>query len=86
MVAHAKEKHLQKYAAIAEANLLPPQNAPVPADTAAVQHAKDKHFYLYQKIAEEHARMAAELEALKQAEEARQAQKEAEEYAHHQIV
>lgn len=45
----------------------------MPTDTAAVEYAKNKHFYLFQRIAEEHARMAAELEALKKAKEAEEA-------------
>lgn len=45
----------------------------MPADTAAVEFAKNKHFALFQKIAEEHARMAAELEALERARKAEEA-------------
>lgn len=67
VVAAAKEKHLLRYNAIKQANENAPNGVIVPADTAAVEYAKNKHFYLYQKIAEDHARMAAELEALKKA-------------------
>lgn len=36
----------------------------MPQDSNAVEYAKNKHLYLFQKIAEEHARIAAEREAL----------------------
>lgn len=42
----------------------------VPVDSHAVQYARNKHLSLFQKIADEHARIAAERETLKQAEEA----------------
>nr|XP_023022528.1 cuticle protein 18.6 isoform X2 [Leptinotarsa decemlineata] len=70
VVAAAKLKHLQKFSAIAQSNQVAPSQVVLPVDTKAVQFAKNKHFSLYQQIADEHARMAAELEALKRAEEA----------------
>lgn len=42
----------------------------VPTDSKAVQYAKNKHLALFEKIAQEHARIAAEREALKLQEEA----------------
>ncbi|KAG5878555.1 hypothetical protein JTB14_018877 [Gonioctena quinquepunctata] len=70
IVAAAKLKHLQKFSEIAQKNQVGPDHVTLPVDTKAVQFAKNRHFVLYQKIAEEHARMAAELEALKKVEEA----------------
>ncbi|KAJ8956060.1 hypothetical protein NQ318_016510 [Aromia moschata] len=69
VVAAAKERHLRKFAAIADAHRAGPGEAVVPADTRAVQFAKNKHLSLYQQIAEEHARLAAEADALRRAEE-----------------
>lgn len=66
VVAAAKERHLLKYNAIKQAHELAP-GVIVPPDTAAVEYEKSKHFALYQKIAAEHARMAAELEAIERA-------------------
>lgn len=68
VVAAAKEKHLRKYVAIANAHQEGPGPIIVPVDTKAVEFAKNKHLSLYQKIAEEHARLAAEAEALRKAE------------------
>ncbi|KAJ8972618.1 hypothetical protein NQ317_004673 [Molorchus minor] len=65
VVAAAKERHLQRYASIANAHQAGP-SVFVPADTKAVQYAKNKHLSLYQKIAEEHARLAAEAEAVRE--------------------
>ncbi|KAJ8910089.1 hypothetical protein NQ315_013226 [Exocentrus adspersus] len=63
VVAAAKENHLRRYAAIANAHQVAPGQAVVPADTKAVQFAKNRHFTLFQQIAEEHARLAAERKA-----------------------
>ncbi|XP_018572158.1 cuticle protein 16.8 [Anoplophora glabripennis] len=68
VVAAAKEKHLRKFAAIATAHQEGSNQAIVPVDTKAVEFAKNKHLSLYQQIAEEHARLAAETEALRKAE------------------
>lgn len=73
VVAAAKEKHLLRYNSIKQAHETAPVVAVVPEDTAAVQYAKNKHFVLFQKIAEDHARMAAELEALEKARKAEEA-------------
>lgn len=69
VVAAAKEKHLAQYTRIAEQHQFAPQAVVVPKDSRAVQNAKNRHLSLYQKIAEEHARIAAEREAQKLAEE-----------------
>ncbi|KAF7283170.1 uncharacterized protein LOC143193836 [Rhynchophorus ferrugineus] len=69
IVAAAKEKHLAQYSRIADAHQHAPQVVIVPVDSQSVQYARDKHLSLFQKIADEHARIAAEREALKQAEE-----------------
>lgn len=67
IVAAAKDKHYQLYAAIAESH----QHAPVaplgvlPRKTVAVAHAEAKHHDLFHQIASEHARIGAEREALK---------------------
>lgn len=74
VVAAAKEKHLLKYNAIKQAHQVAPGHVLIPVDTAAVEYAKNKHFALFQKIAEEHAKMAAELEALEKAKRADEAQ------------
>lgn len=73
VVAAAKERHLLKFNAIKQAHEVAPGTVLVPSDTVAVEYAKNKHFALYQKIAEEHARMAAELEALERAKKAEEA-------------
>ncbi|XP_017768470.1 PREDICTED: cuticle protein 19.8 [Nicrophorus vespilloides] len=69
-VAHAKEAHLNRYNAIAEAHRVVPGQVIVPLNTAAVQRASDKHHNLFVQIAADHARIAAEREAEKLAEEA----------------
>ncbi|EZA49209.1 hypothetical protein X777_12618 [Ooceraea biroi] len=65
----AKEKHLQLYQRIAEANA---RNIPVnlPRDSVSVARAKDKHNELYHKIAEQHMAIAAQREAERLAYEA----------------
>lgn len=68
-MAAAKNRHLVQFAKIANAHQVAPGFVVVPVDSVAVTRAKDKHFTLYQKIAEEHARIAAELEAKKLANE-----------------
>ncbi|XP_063923867.1 cuticle protein 16.8 [Zophobas morio] len=62
-VAAAKNRHLAKFAEIANAHAFAPGTVVVPVDSVAVSRAKDKHFQLFQKIAEEHARLAALQEA-----------------------
>ncbi|KAF5292061.1 hypothetical protein FQR65_LT11327 [Abscondita terminalis] len=64
IVALAKQKHLQQYNEIAHTHQIAPGLARVPVDSASVHHAKIKHLNLFQKIAEEHARIAAERQAL----------------------
>lgn len=61
-VAEAKRKHLEQFAAIAEANAVLPGHVVVPQDTAAVQRARNRHFSLFERIAQEHARIAAQRE------------------------
>lgn len=80
VVAAAKERHLQKYAAIADSHQNIPGVVRVPIDSEAVQRAKAKHQLLFQRIAEEHARIAAEREALRLAEEATRVPNELEEH------
>ncbi|CAH2003291.1 unnamed protein product [Acanthoscelides obtectus] len=66
-VAAAKQKHLQRYAAIAQSHKASQGRVIVPLDTRTVEYAKQKHLALYQQIAAEHAQQAAELEQLKRA-------------------
>ncbi|OAD52322.1 Cuticle protein 10.9, partial [Eufriesea mexicana] len=65
----AKEKHFRLYEKIAEANAHG-GSVNLPRDSASVGRAKDRHMHLYQKIAEEHAAIAAQREAERQAYEA----------------
>lgn len=64
IVAAAKERHYQQYAAIANSHQAAPHVVAVPLDSVSVHNAKLKHYNLYQQIAEEHARIGAEQKAL----------------------
>ncbi|KAL1491929.1 hypothetical protein ABEB36_012447 [Hypothenemus hampei] len=69
-VAAAKERHLKQYARIANAHHnVNQQSASWPVETKAVENARRRHLSLFERIAQEHARIAAERDALRQAEE-----------------
>ncbi|XP_066592104.1 uncharacterized protein Cpr57A [Prorops nasuta] len=68
-VKQAKEKHFRLYDRIAAMNSQG-TSAYLPRDSASVARAKDRHFELYKRIAEQHALIAAQREADRQAYEA----------------
>ncbi|CAH0549216.1 unnamed protein product [Brassicogethes aeneus] len=63
-VFQAKQRHYEQYNAIALQHQSP-QILVVPRDSVAVHNAKNRHYTLFEKIAADHARIAAEREALR---------------------
>lgn len=72
VVAAAKARHQAQYEAIANAYQNGKPEELLPRDSIAVTRAKNKHQVLFEKISNEHARLAAEAEALKVLEEAKE--------------